>query len=467
MRLISIWLIFLILFGVSSVMFSCSPSYTRDEWFSEEKLDAAFSADLPAPEGVNWLYDGDSTVYTYLNNVQYKTYVQTLCDFLCAQDYTYLGTRGAQKSTLAGLFTTYYFLPATTLSEFENAYGVGYTFVYNDGSMDESEKPVLTELQIERVDTDTMKIDGETFSYNTVIRLDSNSDRYVIKATKILYSKELYDRLLDGYRPTQAYPGQEVVLRTLPIMDADLKIYWDEYTPVRQTHAGSDYWEYRFEVYGETDIELSCKIDGGMLAQRKLTDFEPWMNQLSVSQIERAETVFEYVGVGPGRLKDVCITYDEQVISDLLAAYRALSVQKIPHENGMIDGGSALSVIFYTGDGKTYTLYFNNGNYHTSGSEEIYRAESLPTIANTAQVTHANRFIVISGEAQVFNAAGEAVGTVDSIGDVTFVDYPDGLFTFPEGHTYTVQTEFGTLFVYSDTVFSYDDRFYQCIMQNS
>lgn len=123
MRLISIWLIFLILFGVSSVMFSCSPSYTRDEWFSEEKLDAAFSADLPAPEGVNWLYDGDSTVYTYLNNVQYKTYVQTLCDFLCAQDYTYLGTRGAQKSTLAGLFTTYYFLPAITLSEFENAYG--------------------------------------------------------------------------------------------------------------------------------------------------------------------------------------------------------------------------------------------------------------------------------------------------------------------------------------------------------
>lgn len=464
MRLLSIWLIFLMLFGVSSAMFSCSPSYTRDEWFSEEKLDAAFCADLPAPEGVSWLYDGDSTVYTYLNNVQYKDYVQTVCDYLCAQDYTYLGTRGAQKSTLAGLFTTYYFRPTNVLSEFENEYGMGYTFVYNDGSMDESEKPVLAELQIERVDTDTMKIDGETFSYNTVIRLDSDSDRYVIKATKIVYSEELYELLLDGYRPTQAYPGQEVVLRTLPIMDADLKIYWDKYTPVRQTHADSDYWEYRFKVYGETDIELSCKIVGGVLAQRKLTEFEPWLNRLNVSQIERVETVFEYVGVAPGRLKDVCITYDEQAISDLLAAYGALSLREIPPEDGAICGGSALSVIFYTGDGKTYTLYFNNDNYQTSSS--IYRAESLPTIANTAQVTHANRFIVINGEAQVFNAAGEAVGTIDNIGDMTFVDYPDGLFTFPEGYTHTVQTEFGTLFVYSDTVFSYNDRFYQCIMHD-
>ena len=78
----------------------------------------------------------------------------------------------------------------------------------------------------------------------------------------ISYSDSETERLLmDGYAPTKASPGDTVVLRTGPIMDADLEFYANG-VKCTQTHADSDYWEYVFTMPDE-DVVITSDIIGG------------------------------------------------------------------------------------------------------------------------------------------------------------------------------------------------------------
>ena len=78
----------------------------------------------------------------------------------------------------------------------------------------------------------------------------------------ISYSDSETERLLmDGYAPTKASPGDTVVLRTGPIMDADLDFYANG-VKCKQTHADSDYWEYVFTMPDE-DVVITSDIIGG------------------------------------------------------------------------------------------------------------------------------------------------------------------------------------------------------------
>ena len=67
--------------------------------------------------------------------------------------------------------------------------------------------------------------------------------------------------LLDGCAPTIAAAGETVVLRTGPIMDADLYFYANG-VKMTQTHADSDYWEYTF-VMPDEDVVITHEFSGG------------------------------------------------------------------------------------------------------------------------------------------------------------------------------------------------------------
>lgn len=69
--------------------------------------------------------------------------------------------------------------------------------------------------------------------------------------------------LLEGFAPTEAAEGERVVLRTNPIMDADLELYANG-VKLQQTHADADYWEYVF-VMGDGDVVITKKIVEGFL----------------------------------------------------------------------------------------------------------------------------------------------------------------------------------------------------------
>ena len=162
---------------------SCGSTHKENKWFSEEKLTKCFVGDLPTVTN-DYVKHSDQQIYVKFTEDEFEAYAKTVYDYLCSQDYKYLGTRGEMKNTLAGLGTSYYFEPATVLSEF---YVDGaYRFVYSDGTLDEYGDPIFCIVRIYDCEVSTLEYGKKSFTYNTVISLCYKSESalagvYVLK----------------------------------------------------------------------------------------------------------------------------------------------------------------------------------------------------------------------------------------------------------------------------------------------
>lgn len=76
-------------------------------------------------------------------------------------------------------------------------------------------------------------------------------------------SKNTKDLLIDGYAPTEAKAGDTVILRTYPIMDADLAFYANG-EKLTNTHSDADYWEYVFTM-PDGNVVITHEITDGFL----------------------------------------------------------------------------------------------------------------------------------------------------------------------------------------------------------
>ena len=152
---------------------SCGSAHEENTWFSEEKLTECLVADLPTIEK-DYVNRGGEDIYVSFTDSEFKAYAKSVYDYLLSQEYKYLGTRGEQVGTLAGTLTTYYFEPATELSEF---YVSGsYKFVYSDGTLDEDGDLIFCIISIYDYETKTLEYGTKNFSYNTLITLDYKSE---------------------------------------------------------------------------------------------------------------------------------------------------------------------------------------------------------------------------------------------------------------------------------------------------
>ena len=147
---------------------SCGSTHKENKWFSEEKLTECLVGDLPTIEKDYVNHNGED-IYVSFTSKEREAYVADIFEYLKSQNFKYLGTRGEQASTLAGSFTTYYFKPATELSEF---YVSGsYKFVYSDGSLDEGGDPIFCILTIYDYEAKNLEYGTKNFAYNTLITL--------------------------------------------------------------------------------------------------------------------------------------------------------------------------------------------------------------------------------------------------------------------------------------------------------
>ncbi len=162
---------------------SCGSAHKENEWFSEEKLTQCLVGELPTIEKEYINHNGED-IYVSFTDSEFEAYAKLVYDYLLSQEYKYLGTRGEQVGTLAGTLTTYYFEPATELSEF---YVSGsYKFVYSDGTLDEGGDLIFCIISIYDYETKTLEYGTKNFTYNTLITLDYKSEAplsgfYVLK----------------------------------------------------------------------------------------------------------------------------------------------------------------------------------------------------------------------------------------------------------------------------------------------
>ena len=448
---------------------SCGSAHEENKWFSEEKLTNCLVGDLPTIEK-DYVNHNDEDIYVSFTDSEFEAYAKSVYDYLLSQEYKYLGTRGEQKDTLAGVFTTYYFEPATELESFWNE--GDYIFVFSDGSTDENGDVEFIVLIIYEVSTNTLEYGNKKFTYNTQISLRRGSEAhlsgfYVLKEYSINY--ETSKRLMDGYAPTKASPGDTVVLRTGPIMDADLDFYANG-VKCKQTHADSDYWEYVFTMPDE-DVVITSDISGGgpVLKKSPLRDLTgcEWLNEIAPEDIAKIKIISGAVGVAPGNLNNASSSTDEAVIARIFEEYYQLDTRPISKMEGQIDGGGGVTVKFVLKNGTVKELYINNGNYlDTNG--DYFELLSTPKFKDTDNKAKAYGFITYIGTGAVYlgdfgtipEQEPEPICIIDGIGEMEFISIDRKPDQLPELPQYCVETEFGTLQIFGPFNFAFNGTHY-------
>ena len=398
---------------------SCGSAREENEWFSEEKLNNCLVGDLPTIEKDYVNHNGED-IYVSFTSKEREAYVAEVFEYLKSQNFKYLGTRGEQASTLAGSFTTYYFKPATELSEF---YVSGsYKFVYSDGSLDEGGDPIFCILTIYDYEAKNLEYGTKNFAYNTLITLRYKSEaplsgRYALNEEEHEHTGE-----------------------------------WVEYN--QHTH----YYQYscgctlpdRIEEHINYDADLFCDVCGFNMSEiptptnhflRNQAGCE-WLNEITAEDIAKIKIISGAVGVAPGNLNNVSSSTDEAVIARIFEEYYWLDTAPISKMEGQIDGGGGVTVKFILKDGTAKELYINNGNYlDTNG--DYFELLSTPKFKDTDNATKAYGFITYLGTGTVYDKDNNPVCEIP-MDEFEFVVF-SGLDAVITGYYYRVETEFGTL----------------------
>lgn len=448
---------------------SCGSAHEENEWFSEEKLTNCLVGDLPTIEK-DYVNHNDEDIYVSFTDSEFKAYVKSVYDYLCSQEYKYLGTRGEQKNTLAGAFTTYYFESATELESFWNE--GDYIFVFSDGSTDENGDVEFIVLVIYEVSTNTLEYGNKKFTYNTQISLRRGSEAplsgfYVLKEEAqestfnidfgTVYSYSDYPELgekvceisnlelefVEQNPFIEIDPGHviQTELGNFDIYDMDLFMF--EGKGYRVVTEGFSFYEL-FETMSEIPTPTNHFL-------RNQAGCE-WLNEITDEDIAEIKIISGAVGVAPGNLNNVSSSTDETVIARIFEEYYWLDTAPISKMEGQIDGGGGVTVKFILKDGTVKELYINNGNYlDTNG--DYFELLFTPKFKDTDNATKAYGFITYLGTGTVYDKDNNPVCEIP-IDELEFVESDGCVDAMVTGYYYTVETEFGTLyFDYSNDLF--------------
>ena len=154
---------------------SCGVTYEENVWFSDEKLEECLVTGLPTITSRSFVKQYDDDIYVSMPKAELEAYIESVYEFLKAQDFEYLGTRGEDAFSFKGLFTKYYFKPVEELDDF--FVNGAWIFVYSDGSVDEYGDVIFCILTIYDYGKQTLTYERDKeFTYTTRILLANHSE---------------------------------------------------------------------------------------------------------------------------------------------------------------------------------------------------------------------------------------------------------------------------------------------------
>ena len=330
-------------------------------------------------------------------------YSVTFADLICPRFLPRLITSFAIRP---GSFTTYYFKPATELSEFY--VGSSYKFVYSDGTLDEDGDPIFCILTIYDYEAKNLEYGTKNFAYNTLIALRYKSEapfsgRYALNEEAqestfnidfgTVYSYSDYPELgekvceisnlelefVEQNPFIEIDPGHviQTELGNFDIYDMDLFMF--EGKGYRVVTEGFSFYEL-FETMSEIPTPTNHFL-------RNQAGCE-WLNEITAEDIAKIKIISGAVGVAPGNLNNVSSSTDETVIARIFEEYYWLDTAPISKMEGQIDGGGGVTVKFILKDGTAKELYINNGNYlDTNG--DYFELLFTPKFKDTDNATKA------------------------------------------------------------------------------
>lgn len=255
------------------------------------------------------------------------------------------------------------------------------------------------------------------------------------------------------------------------------------YTTPEHEHTGEwvaynqDYHYYQYtcgcelpdkkEKHEHNGVDTFCHICGYSFTDGPteiffLKDYASWLTELNAENIVEIKTTFKYVGVAPGRLKDISKTTDKTVIEEVLKKYLNVEMRGVSRSETDVDGGSAFTIEFTRADGTVHQLYFNNGFYvYGLNEEEIsalcyFQLYTIPSLEEYDGVEKSNGFITYIGKGTVYDGENNFVCELP-IDELEFVELAAGTGVGAVVE-YTVETEFGTLIFASNKIFYFEEK---------
>lgn len=163
------------------VLTSCNNTkYEKNVWFSNEKLEQAEISNLPTVTCSDYYYNNSDWVYFNVSGQELRDYASVVFEYLKSQNFEYFGTRGNQKSTLAGAFSSYYFKEIESFDDCHTqSYGKDYIFVYSNGQVDENGQMTFNEIIIADFDNQAISYGGKDIYCNAKIQIKYDAYYYL------------------------------------------------------------------------------------------------------------------------------------------------------------------------------------------------------------------------------------------------------------------------------------------------
>ena len=338
---------------------SCASSHEENAWFSEEKLTECLVADLPTIEK-NYVNHNDEDIYVSFTDSEFEAYAKSVYDYLCSQEYKYLGTRGEQKNTLAGAFSTYYFEPADYLSQF-NING-DYIFVFSNDTVEENDNVEFIVLVIYEVSTNTLEYGNKKFTYNTMISLRRGSET-PLSGFYELPSEGDHEHILGEWQYDESYHWRSCECNW-DMCDVDIsgEHYDDDGNSVCDA-CGYEMTEIPTPTNHFLRNQLGCE----------------WLNEIVAEDIAE----IKMISGGGGPLPPVSKTHissssNYAVISSIFEEYYWIDSKPVSEERTQIADGGYFIVQFILNNGETKQLYFINGDFYHDGNGNYFELVRLP-----------------------------------------------------------------------------------------
>lgn len=169
-------LLLVFILGLSSCSFN---GYYENKWYSNEELEKCNVPNLPKIDTDLYYMDYFSRICFSMEYLDFENYAKEVYSYLESLNFTYFGTQGEQKDTLAGAFTSYYYKAANSFDECKNHYnGQYFVFVYSDGSLDENNSIIFNEIALYR-GVYNISYKRNQYEFNSMIKINDVASYFI------------------------------------------------------------------------------------------------------------------------------------------------------------------------------------------------------------------------------------------------------------------------------------------------
>ena len=404
---------------------SCEVSYKKNAWYTEDVLSDCLVPELPTIKK-DFINESDKDIYVSLNENEFDDYVKAVFEYLKSQDFNYLGTRGGQKSTLAGAFTTYFFEPADYLSRFEH--GSSYIFVFSDDSADENGEVIFSILTIRSSEETVLEYENDTLTYNTVISLRKGSEaplggRYVLPSDKDhrhVYGEWQFDSEYHW---------------------CSVDCTWDM--------CDIDTVSEHYDKDGDKICD-ACKFS---MAKIPLPDIENWLSEISSDSVVSIRSTHSGYNVLDGELKKIITVTDKALIDEIIDSYRAIKLDPLPINVNYEITDEYFRIEFTLSSGETKTIAVSGGFMYSK-----YFLVDVPKLDGYENVSISYSLHVYKSYAPAYRSDGKSLCTVRDVKNYEFVkaDSPSA-----ETAEFYITTDVGKMEIYTETKFMLNGEWYE------